>query len=209
MSLSWRVQNIVVIGRVYSKLERSEFSSNFEWDRNMLSGTGAWSSLGTLKLAFNVPSDDLGSHPDDLSVSVMVLHKTFILPLLMLYKKFLPNPEFITMIYSLRMSLRSVQNPKLLSGPYAACIMAWIPFSGQCSMTEAGWRLLCSDRGIKPANPCILGAWADRRFLQIFVLYFFCPKLKYQWPQTWDIFSRHANETSRSFYLWHFRLCFA
>ena len=35
------VQNIVVIGRVYSKLERSEFSSNFEFDRNMLSGTGA------------------------------------------------------------------------------------------------------------------------------------------------------------------------
>ena len=41
VSLSWRVQNIVVIGRVYSKLEHSEFSSNFEFDRNMLSGTGA------------------------------------------------------------------------------------------------------------------------------------------------------------------------
>ena len=41
VSLSWRVQNIVVIGRVYSKLERSDFSSNFEFDRNMLSGTGA------------------------------------------------------------------------------------------------------------------------------------------------------------------------
>ena len=41
MSLSWRVQNIVVIGRVYSKLEHSEFSSSFEFDRNMLSGTGA------------------------------------------------------------------------------------------------------------------------------------------------------------------------
>ena len=40
-TLSWRVQNIVVIGRVDSKLERSEFSSNFEFDRNMLSGTGA------------------------------------------------------------------------------------------------------------------------------------------------------------------------
>ena len=40
-SRQWRVQNIVVIGRVYSKLERSEFSSNFEFDRNMLSGTGA------------------------------------------------------------------------------------------------------------------------------------------------------------------------
>ena len=44
MSLSWRVQNIVVIGRIYLKLERSEFSSNFEFDRNMLSGTGARSS---------------------------------------------------------------------------------------------------------------------------------------------------------------------
>ena len=41
MSLSWRVQNIVVIGRIYLKLERSDFSSNFEFDRNMLSGTGA------------------------------------------------------------------------------------------------------------------------------------------------------------------------
>ena len=41
VTLSWRVQNIVVIGRVYSKLEHSEFSSNFEFDRNMLSGTGA------------------------------------------------------------------------------------------------------------------------------------------------------------------------
>ena len=41
MSLLWRVQNIVVIGRIDLKLERSEFSSNFEFDRNMLSGTGA------------------------------------------------------------------------------------------------------------------------------------------------------------------------
>ena len=41
--LSWRVQNIVVIGSVYFTLECFEFSSNFEFDRNMLSGTGAWS----------------------------------------------------------------------------------------------------------------------------------------------------------------------
>ena len=58
MSLSWRVQNIVVIGRVYSKLERSEFSSNFEFDRNMLSGMGAMtgtnSSNDRLKLRRNV-----------------------------------------------------------------------------------------------------------------------------------------------------------
>ena len=39
------VQHIVVIGWVYSKLERSEFSSNFEFDRDMLSGTGALSNL--------------------------------------------------------------------------------------------------------------------------------------------------------------------
>ena len=43
-SNSWRVQNIVVIGRVYYTLECFEFSSNFELDRNMLSGTGAMST---------------------------------------------------------------------------------------------------------------------------------------------------------------------
>ena len=43
VTLSWRVQNIVVIGHVYFTLECFEFSSNFEFDRNMLSGTGAWS----------------------------------------------------------------------------------------------------------------------------------------------------------------------
>ena len=41
VTLSWRVQNIVVIGRIYYTLECFEFSSNFEFDRNMLSGTGA------------------------------------------------------------------------------------------------------------------------------------------------------------------------
>ena len=46
VTLSWRVQNIVVIGRVYFTLECFEFSSNFEFDRNMLSGTGAWYSCG-------------------------------------------------------------------------------------------------------------------------------------------------------------------
>ena len=44
VTLSWRVQNIVVMGRVYFTLECFEFSSNFEFDRNMLSGTGAWCS---------------------------------------------------------------------------------------------------------------------------------------------------------------------
>ena len=41
VTLSWRVQNIVVIGRLYFTLDCFEFSSNFEFDRNMLSGTGA------------------------------------------------------------------------------------------------------------------------------------------------------------------------
>ena len=45
VTLSWRVQNIVVIGRVYFTLECFEFSSNFEFDRNMLSGTGAMSKI--------------------------------------------------------------------------------------------------------------------------------------------------------------------
>ena len=43
VTLSWRVQNIVVLDRVYFALECFEFSSNFVFDRNMLSGTGAWS----------------------------------------------------------------------------------------------------------------------------------------------------------------------
>ena len=47
VTLSWRVQNIVVIGRVYFTLECFEFSSNFEFDRNMLSGMGARSSAVT------------------------------------------------------------------------------------------------------------------------------------------------------------------
>ena len=41
VTLSWRVQNIVVISRKHFTLECLEFSSNFEFDRNMLSGTGA------------------------------------------------------------------------------------------------------------------------------------------------------------------------
>ena len=41
VTLSWRVKNIVVIGHVYFTLKCFEFSSNFEFDRNMLSGTGA------------------------------------------------------------------------------------------------------------------------------------------------------------------------
>ena len=53
VSLSWRVQNIVVIGPVYSKLERSEFSSNFEFDRNMFSGTGAMTPTLQISMMFS------------------------------------------------------------------------------------------------------------------------------------------------------------
>ena len=39
--LSWRVQNFVVIGKVYFKPGHFKFWSNFEFDRNIVSGTGA------------------------------------------------------------------------------------------------------------------------------------------------------------------------
>ena len=51
VTLSWRVQNIVVIGCVYFALECFEFSSNFEFDRNMLSGTGARPQVGCPRLS--------------------------------------------------------------------------------------------------------------------------------------------------------------
>ena len=38
---SWRVQNFIVIGYIYFKLEHSKFWSNFEFDRNIVSGMGA------------------------------------------------------------------------------------------------------------------------------------------------------------------------
>ena len=41
VTLSWRVQNFVVIGRVNFKPEHCKFWSNFEFDRNIISGTGA------------------------------------------------------------------------------------------------------------------------------------------------------------------------
>ena len=41
VTLSWRVQNFVVIGRVYFKPEHCKIWSNFEFDRNIVSGTVA------------------------------------------------------------------------------------------------------------------------------------------------------------------------
>ena len=41
VTLSWRVQNFVVVGRVHFKLEHCKIWSNFEFDRNIVSGTGA------------------------------------------------------------------------------------------------------------------------------------------------------------------------
>ena len=52
------VQNIAVIGRVYFTLEWFEFSSNFEFNRNMLSGTGAWYHLILVKSLIQ----SLGTH---------------------------------------------------------------------------------------------------------------------------------------------------
>ena len=40
MTLSWRVQNFVVVGWVHFKLEHCKFWSIFEFDRNIVSGTG-------------------------------------------------------------------------------------------------------------------------------------------------------------------------
>ena len=44
VTLSWRVQNFVVVGRAHFKLEYCKFWSNFEFDRNIVSGTGARSA---------------------------------------------------------------------------------------------------------------------------------------------------------------------
>ena len=63
VTLSWRVQNIVVVGRVYFTLECFEFSSNFEFDRNMLCGTGAWLHW---KISLNLAINAHGSNGSSL-----------------------------------------------------------------------------------------------------------------------------------------------
>ena len=61
VTLSWRVQNIVVIGRIYFTLECFEFSWNFEFDQNMLSGAGAWPCHALSCFVFFLPGFDLGT----------------------------------------------------------------------------------------------------------------------------------------------------
>ena len=83
--LSWQVQNIVVIGSAYFTPECFKFSSNFEFDRNMLSGTGASSTItrqiwGIWKLrpAYSPETPNLGQKrwclvPCDLEIWWMTL----------------------------------------------------------------------------------------------------------------------------------------
>ena len=49
VTLSWRVQNFVVVGWVHLKLEHCKFWSNFEFDRNIVSGTGTWWFVGGIR----------------------------------------------------------------------------------------------------------------------------------------------------------------
>ena len=52
-----------------SAMNKKQFSLLYtEMERS--SGWLPWSSLKTLNASFNVPSDNQGSHPDDVSVSV-------------------------------------------------------------------------------------------------------------------------------------------
>ena len=52
---SWRVQNVVVIGSAHFKSEHCKFGSNFEFDRNIVSGTGARAVM----VLFNKPSTEV------------------------------------------------------------------------------------------------------------------------------------------------------
>ena len=67
MELAFFPEAVICINFVFSNgiliyLWNAEMERSSEWL--------PWPSLGTLKTSFNVPSDDQGSHPDDLSVSV-------------------------------------------------------------------------------------------------------------------------------------------
>ena len=49
--VTWRVQDFVVVGQVYFKLEYSKCWSNFEFDRNIVSRMGARSALLSMPLS--------------------------------------------------------------------------------------------------------------------------------------------------------------
>ena len=49
VTLPWRVQNFVVIGKVHFKPEHCKIWSNFKFDRNIVSGTVAWSESSMMK----------------------------------------------------------------------------------------------------------------------------------------------------------------
>ena len=51
VTLSWRVQNYVAIGGANFKPEHFKFWCHFEFDRNIVSGTGAW-TMGYLLWVF-------------------------------------------------------------------------------------------------------------------------------------------------------------
>ena len=60
VTLSWHVQNFIVIGWAHFKPEHYKFWSNFKFDRNIINGTGAWSAQ-TRDLLPQIP--DLDSVP--------------------------------------------------------------------------------------------------------------------------------------------------
>ena len=60
VTLSWLVQNFVLLRRLHFQSEHFKFWCNFEFDRNIISGTGAWGrfkkvyellNLGALKFS--------------------------------------------------------------------------------------------------------------------------------------------------------------
>ena len=51
VTLSWRVQNFVVIGRIHFKPEHCKFWLNFECNRNIISGTGTRTYAAIMSLS--------------------------------------------------------------------------------------------------------------------------------------------------------------
>ena len=57
ITLSWLMQNLVVISRVYFKPEHFKFWSNFEFHRNIASGTGARIVVPVMATRMTCPTD--------------------------------------------------------------------------------------------------------------------------------------------------------